>query len=383
MTYGDMYKAIREANFEMHSAGVNKGDVVVILLPDSSHLLVYAVAVWQLGGIVTIISPCLSADEIEKRIRLVNAKWIISGNNWKCTFRTEDEGEKQTVLTNVSTKAYFTLQTRNVEIEQPSKPGTSTSDLLVAKVDLALIMIDQRPRTFELVAIPFTHYNVSSAIQMLGDTLVFQKRPPGELFLVCFPLWTASGLLLALHALCSHYHVVVRDCFEMHSLSNLLRKYKINILTAPVEMLAFLDENEVRENKLNSATMVCAASNHQMAQKATSVLRKLDSTVIVFSMSECLSWPFVSLEIPTNEADRTPVLVAPNFECKITDPYMVECYAEITGDIYVRGPACASTYFSGEPLSDQYGWIRTGIHGEYSEKDMCVYFSPDNDPEKG
>ncbi|KHJ44969.1 hypothetical protein D918_04780 [Trichuris suis] len=148
-------------------------------------------------------------------------------------------------------------------------------------------------------------------------------------------------------------------------------------------MLAFLDENEVRENKLNSATMVCAASNHQMAQKATSVLRKLDSTVIVFSMSECLSWPFVSLEIPTNEADRTPVLVAPNFECKITDPHMVECYAEITGDIYVRGPACASTYFSGEPLSDQYGWIRTGIHGEYSEKDMCVYFSPDNDPEKG
>ncbi|CDW56782.1 AMP-binding domain containing protein [Trichuris trichiura] len=314
MTYGDMYKAIHEANFDIHSAGMSKGDVVAIFIPDSSHLLVYAVAVWQLGGIVTVIDPYLSA---------------------------------------------------------------------VAKVDLALVVIDQRSKTSELAAIPFTHYNVTAAIQMLGDTLVFQKRPPGELFLLCFPLWTALGLLLALHALCSHYHIILRDRFETHSLRNLLGKYKINILTAPLEMLTFLDENDVGENKLNSVTMVCTSSNYQSAQKVNSVLRDLDSTIVVFSMSECLSWPFVSLEIPKNKADRTPVLVAPNFECKITDPHEVECHAEVTGDIYVRGPACATTYLSGESLADQYGWIKTNMRGEHSEEDMCLYLSPATNPEEG
>uniref|UniRef100_A0A5S6Q971 AMP-binding domain-containing protein n=1 Tax=Trichuris muris TaxID=70415 RepID=A0A5S6Q971_TRIMR len=360
MTYGEMYAAIREANAAMQLAGVSKGDIVLICLPDCPELLVHAVAVWQLGGTVTVINPYFSADEIEKRRNLVSAKWMITRSNWKSSCRSDyHEGDMQAVLTEVSTKTRFSLQAKMVE---------------AAKVDVALVVTERKPDTSELVATPFTHYNVSAAIQMMGDTLVFQRRPPGQLFLVCFPLWSASGLLLSLHGLCSQYQLVVRDRLDISSLRGLLQKYKITMLTAPVETLTFLNESEISEDLLDSITVICTASNHQKVNTENSLLQKVDSAIVVYALPECLSWPFVSLEIPASK-EMIPVLVAPNFECKILDPRGVECRMDVTGNVYVRGPACASTYLSGEPIADEYGWIKTGISAEYSEKDMCLFFA--------
>lgn len=63
LTYGELGEQVRRASYVLHTAGVNRGDRVLIALPDSLTFILFLLGAIGIGAVPTPISPQLSEEE--------------------------------------------------------------------------------------------------------------------------------------------------------------------------------------------------------------------------------------------------------------------------------------------------------------------------------
>ena len=72
--------AVRRAAATLRAAGVGRGDVVAIKLPNTAVLVVAMFAAWRLGAAATPINPSLTTAEVEYQISDAGAKVVVTAH---------------------------------------------------------------------------------------------------------------------------------------------------------------------------------------------------------------------------------------------------------------------------------------------------------------
>ncbi|GJY97570.1 4-coumarate--CoA ligase 6-like protein [Tanacetum coccineum] len=75
MSYSELQPLVKSIAYGLHHEfGISKGDVVLMLLPNSVHFHIIFLGVVYLGAIVTTMNPLSTASEIKKQTRDCNVK---------------------------------------------------------------------------------------------------------------------------------------------------------------------------------------------------------------------------------------------------------------------------------------------------------------------
>lgn len=77
-TYADVELTSRKVASALHQQGINKGDVILILLSNSAEFVYAFIGASYLGAISTMANPFFTAAEIIKQAKASNAKIIIT-----------------------------------------------------------------------------------------------------------------------------------------------------------------------------------------------------------------------------------------------------------------------------------------------------------------
>lgn len=77
-TYADTHGASRKVAAGMSKLGIQKGDVVMILLPNSPEFVFTFMALSMLGAVATTANPSYTAAELSKQLAVSNAKLVVT-----------------------------------------------------------------------------------------------------------------------------------------------------------------------------------------------------------------------------------------------------------------------------------------------------------------
>nr|MCW1079611.1 AMP-binding protein [Streptococcus anginosus] len=76
-TYSQLSRQVAQAAETLRRAGIGRGDVVGLILPNCPQHVVLAYAAWRIGAIVAEHNPLAPAAQIREQIEIHHGKVII------------------------------------------------------------------------------------------------------------------------------------------------------------------------------------------------------------------------------------------------------------------------------------------------------------------
>ena len=86
VTYADLDTRVTETAANIQAAGIDKGDQVAVMLPDSANHLIALCALARAGAVILSLSPSLSSREAARSIYDANVKMIVGGTSTSTVF---------------------------------------------------------------------------------------------------------------------------------------------------------------------------------------------------------------------------------------------------------------------------------------------------------
>ena len=77
LTYAEVARRVEAAAEQFAAAGVGRGDVVAVMLPNRVELLIGLMAAWRLGAAATPVNPVFTPNEADYQITDSGAKLLL------------------------------------------------------------------------------------------------------------------------------------------------------------------------------------------------------------------------------------------------------------------------------------------------------------------
>mgnify|MGYP003183549296 CR=1 FL=1 len=145
MSYGRFFKEIDKVAGGLFKAGVRKGDVVMLALPNIEQSIIATYACSRIGAIASMIHPKLSSDEFESAVKKLQPKIVFLSDVNMGAYFSRCHGAKRFV-----TSAYTIIsdfRARNI-----SKRTTATEKRLCFICNRAALPESRKRSRFLLVA---------------------------------------------------------------------------------------------------------------------------------------------------------------------------------------------------------------------------------------
>ncbi|HEU4361832.1 MAG TPA: AMP-binding protein [Mycobacterium sp.] len=165
--------AVRRTAAALQADGVSAGDVVAVLLPNSSALVVTLFAAWQLGATVTPVNPALVPAEVAYQVSDAGAEVVVVGT------ASDFEVPAGTVLTVLTAQE---LATYPVMADAPAERSADAPALLIYTSGTT-----GRPK-----GVMLDHANLTANCAMMIEAL---RMTSADHSLLILPLFHANGIL--------------------------------------------------------------------------------------------------------------------------------------------------------------------------------------------
>jgi acyl-CoA synthetase (AMP-forming)/AMP-acid ligase II len=374
LTYDELVKAVDLTASALAARGLSKGDVFAINCSNTPDYAIAFLAVAQLGGVATMVSPLSNEAELTVQLKDSGAHYLLT-----------DSESVQTALAAaraVNLREVFVLGESN-----SADDATSFSEL--RKHEGHAPILDINPRE-DVVALPYssgttglpkgvmlTHYNLVAMLRQLETAAVVQA---GDRLICVVPCYHVYGFHVVVNlALRTGATVVTLPRFDLEDFLEALQRYQINIVPIVPPIVLILAQSPLVDHYDLSQleTLHCGAAPLSVEVARAACARLGVGISYGYGMTE-LS-PLSHLTYPANNADKpaSAGYCLPNTTCKIVS---IESRVELgpgeEGEVCVRGPQVMKGYL-GQPeataeLVDKEGWLRTGDIG-YADEDGALY----------
>ncbi|KAK3150392.1 hypothetical protein QOZ80_3AG0232590 [Eleusine coracana subsp. coracana] len=373
ITFPELWRSVAGAAAALASPplSLRKGDVALILSPNSVHFPVAALAAMSLGVVVTTANPINTPAEIAKQV--ADARPVLA-------FTTRD------LLPKLPRAAGGSLL-RVILLESTLLPSDATDPRVVATIDeisatppdptlqqnRKITQDDQATLLYSSgttgpsKGVVATHRNLISMVQIIMNRFRLERSDAAETFLCTVPMFHVYGLVaFATGLLGCGATVVVLSKFELPEMLRSINEYGVTYLplVPPILVAMVAHPKPLPLGKLRKVLSGGAPLGKELIE---GFREKYPQVEILQGYGLTESTAIGASTDSAEESRRygTAGLLSPNTEAKIVDPDSGEALpVNRTGELWLRGPYVMKGYFKNTEATQSTvtpdGWLKTG-----------------------
>jgi acyl-CoA synthetase (AMP-forming)/AMP-acid ligase II len=374
LTYAQLLEAVDRTAAGLFARGFCKGDVFAIHCSNTPEYAVAFLAIAQLGGIATMVSPLFNEAELTVQLKDSGAKYLLTDSK----------------LAETAVAAARAVNLAEVFVLGESDIADDTTSFLALqhhRGPAPPVEINSRE---DVVALPYssgttglpkgvmlTHYNLVAMLCQMETAAVLHG---GDRVVCIVPCYHVYGFHVVVNlALRTGATVVTLPRFDLEEFLGVLQDYEINIVPLVPPIVLALAQTPLldRFDLSKLETLHCGAAPLSV-EVARIACQRLGARIRYgYGMTELSPLSHLTYDAGSEEKPASAGLCLPNTTCKIAG---VESRVELgpgeEGEVCVRGPQVMKGYL-GQPqataeLIDNEGWLRTGDIG-YADEDGALY----------
>ena len=397
-TYSQLSRQVAQAAETLRRAGIGRGDVVGLILPNCPQHVVLAYAAWRIGAIVAEHNPLAPAAQIREQIEIHHGKVIIA---WEKTLarlvqasgslRAAGLADRQVYAVDLSRGLPWTsrmalrlpvaaARAQRSELRGKVPAGVRSWDDAVAastplpaghplpEVGQTAVLLYTGGTTGSPKAVRLTHTNLRSNAEMSLAWASQTCEAGQETFYAVLPFFHAFGLSLSL--LCAVGLAATQVILPKFSADMVLTAWKRRPATFFPGVPVMFDRIVARANATGADLSSCkiavcgAAANPKAVAQAW---EEATGGVIIEGYGMTEASPII-LGNPISPERRAGALGVPypSTDVRLVDPEDTEVDVEPgqVGELLVRGPQVLAGYWENPEETDAVllpgGWLRTG-----------------------
>ncbi|MGI8732312.1 MAG: AMP-binding protein [Pyrinomonadaceae bacterium] len=370
ITYAQLAPTIQRLAAGFAEYGLRQRDVLAIYSPNLPEYALAFHAVALIGGVVTMVPPLFTDDEIKTQLRDSGARFLVTIPQ----------------LLSQARAAAASSKVEKIFVIGEAEDAIPFAALLASKGKTPEVRVSPHD---DLAALPYssgttgfpkgvmlTHHNlVSMLCQIQANEALTEKDT-----MVCVvPMYHLYGLHVVVNlALCQGATVVTLPRYDLNQFLEVLERYKVSVAPlVPPLVLALSRAPEVESHDLSGLRLIHCGAATLADTVAQTCCRRLDCQIRYgYGLTEVSPLSHGSVPSKRHRAGSVGYCL-PNTESKIVDPLTkYELGPNEKGEIWIRGPQVMKGYL-GNPqataeMIDQEGWLRSGDIG-YADESGCLF----------
>ncbi|KAL1193187.1 4-coumarate--CoA ligase-like 2 [Cardamine amara subsp. amara] len=370
LSFSELWLGVKRVADCLYALGVRKGNVIIILSPNSILFPIVSLSVMSLGAIITTANPINTSDEISKQIadslpvlafttcQLVSKLTAASNSNLPVVLMDENYVPSQTQEERVKIVG-------RLETMMETEPSESRVKQRVDQDDTAALLYSSGT-TGTSKGVMLTHSNLIALVQVYRARFGLEQRT------VCtIPMCHVFGFgSFATGLIALGWTIVVLPKFEMAQLLSAVEIHRSSYLSlVPPILVAMVNgANEINSKYDLSSLHTVVAGGAPLSRELTEKFVENYRTVKILQGYGLTESTAIAASMFTKEESKrygASGLLAPNVEAKIVDLDTGRVLGvNQTGELWLRSPTVMKGYFKNEEATastiDSEGWLKTG-----------------------
>ncbi|KAJ0942521.1 putative AMP-dependent synthetase/ligase, AMP-binding enzyme domain-containing protein [Helianthus annuus] len=335
-----------------HQMGISKGDVVLMLLPNSIHFHIVFLGILYLGAVVTTMNPLCTVSEIKKQTSQCNGSLPLGYP------KTQNYDPNSTAFS-----CFHQLISRHKNNSLP--PRTISQD------DPAAILFSSGT-TGASKGVVLTHKNLIAGVELFVrfEASQYGDNNEGNTYLAVIPMFHIYGLtLFTLGILSLGSTIVVMNKFDHNEMVRAISKYGVTHFPAVPPLLKALIKvgKSVHRGHLKSLKQVSSGAAPLSTQCMEEFVQTFPHIDFIqgYGLSESTAVGTRGFNTKQIRNYTSVGLLAPNMQAKVVD-HVTGLYSPPgkTGELWLRGAGIMKEYLKNVEAScstiDKDGWLHTG-----------------------
>ncbi|WP_010532452.1 long-chain-fatty-acid--CoA ligase [Lentibacillus jeotgali] len=393
MTFADVYSEARKLAAYFQSLGLEKGDRVAIMLPNSPQAVVSYYGALLAGGIVVQTNPLYKERELAFQLNDSGAAFIVCLDISfpRVSNVRAKTSLKHTIVTGIKdylpfpkSLVYPFIQKKEYKMVvkvEPSEdthvwrtfmnegPESYTPVDIDAKEDLALLQYTGGT-TGNPKGVMLTHHNLVANVQMCQKWLY--KSKPGDKVLGVLPLFHVYGMTAVMNmSVVYGYEMILMPKFNAEDVLKTIQKQKPTMFPgAPTIYVGLLSHPNLKKYDLSSIE-ACISGSAPLPIEVQEQFEKVTNGNVVEGYGLTESSPVTHANFIWGKRINGSIGVPwPDTDAKIITETGDEAEIGEIGEIAVKGPQIMKGYWNNKEETDNVlkdGWLFTGDMGYMDE----------------
>lgn len=386
LTYRDLDRAANRFANALIALGVQKGDRVALLLPNSPQFVIAYMGALKAGAVVIAFNPIYTTHEIERQLNDCGAETIVTMTRWYPQVKQVQANTRVTRVVTTNIKEYFhPIAARLFTLAREQKEGfrvpldrqdysfkmmlagagDSKPNVPLAPDDVALLQYTGGTTGAPKGAV-LTHRNlVANCLQSVAWFTTARRGQ--EVTLAVIPFFHMYGMQIAmLLTIKLAGALVLFPRFELEQSFLAIDTYKPTIFPGvPALYIALINSPDVHKHDLHSISM-CLSGAAPLPQEVQTSFEMLSGGRLVegYGMTEAAPLTHANPIYGERRAGSIGVPV-PGTDARIIDPENPDTVlpAGAVGELAVKGPQVFGGYWDRPEDSAstlRNGWLVTG-----------------------
>ncbi|CAL5205759.1 unnamed protein product [Lathyrus oleraceus] len=365
-TYQQLWRAVDSVTSSLSTMGIRKGDVILLLSPNSIYFPVVCLSVMSLGAIITTTNPLNTTREIAKQI--ADSKPVLAFTTPQLVSKITGASPSLPII--LMDTDGNSSSTNTLEKMMEKEPELSRVSERVNQDDTATLLYSSGT-TGPSKGVVSSHKNLIAMVQIVMSRFSKEEEDRGETFICTVPMFHIYGLaVFATGLLALGSTIVVLSKFEMHDLLSSIEKFRASFLPlVPPILVAMLNNADAIKSKYDLSSLHSVVSGGAPLSKEVTegFIEKYPNVRILqgYGLTESSGIGASTESLEESRRYGTAGLIACLTEAMIVHTETGKPLpVNQTGELWLRGPTIMKGYFSNEEATtstiNPEGWLRTG-----------------------
>ncbi|KAD4179894.1 hypothetical protein R6Q59_023342 [Mikania micrantha] len=369
LSYSDLQPLVKSiASGLHHQMGISKGDVVLLLLPNSVYFHAVFLGVLYLGAVVTTMNPLSTLSEIKKQTKHSNVKLAF-------TLSSRVQGLSAQAISSIAVPEHANYNPNAVEYacfqRLVSSDPSSLPNRKISQDDTAAILYSSGT-TGPSKGVVLTHKNLIAGLELFVrfEASQYGNNNEDNTYLAVVPMFHIYGLtLFNLGVLSLGSSIVVMNKFDPNEMVRAISKYGVTHFPAVPPLLKALAKvgKSVHRGHLKSLKQVSSGAAPLCTKTIDEFVQTFPNVDFIqgYGLSESTAVGTRGFNTKEIRNYTSVGLMAPNMQAKVVDHVTGLCSPPgVTGELWLRGPGIMKEYLKNVEAScstiDKDGWLHTG-----------------------
>jgi acyl-CoA synthetase (AMP-forming)/AMP-acid ligase II len=322
-------------------AGIGRGDVVAVVLPNRAELVVVMYASWALAAAVTPVNPALTEDEVAYQLADSHARIAVVD----------------------ASSLHLVADVPSIAVETVFGPGVPAQHKGGPQPDDLALLIYTSGTTGRPKGVAATHANLTYGCGRRLRPFAHSRH-----LVHAFPIGTNAGQVMLLNALDAHPAVVSPARFTPARFARTIERYAAGtVFLVPAMAVELLNAPAAQEHDLSSVVLLGSAAAPLPGAVAARLAKAFPNATIAnyYTSTEAAPAQTVMLYDPAHPGSVGRAIDGGGVRIAAAGSGAPVGPGEV-GEVWLRSPAAPRAYFGDAEASGEVfkaGWIRMGDLG--------------------